>query len=687
MTSEEIVAHYLAQGFRIVTWPMIGDAKGPHERRWQEKTYTLADYSDKHRVGILTGTEVSPGKFIHDVDIDWAPGSAIAQAMLPPTEFVFGRPSKRISHCFYLLSEALASSRYEDIDKTCLIELRGTKINGDIGLQTMVPPSIWSKELVREPLAFVRYGSPSFLELVSALKQRVCLGAIGMMLAKHLGKNGFGHEARLAWAGYLLRASIPIEDLVTMGEAMSAYTNNAELHDVRRAVESTAARLSADTKHKIKGGPALAKLLGTHGKAIVARINEWLGRDSDFIRDSEGGIIRDHQENIRRAVRLLGHELSYDQFSDKLLMDKVPLEDRQMNDIYLRIDEEHRFRPSFIFFEKVIRKAAWDNSFHPVKEYLASLVWDRTPRVDSWLIDCAGAVDSAYVRAVGSILLIAAVRRIREPGCKYDEMLVLEGEQGLNKSSALRALCPRGEWFSDDLPLNTTSQKMIEGTLGKWIIEASDLAGKRKAEIDTLKANLSRQVDGPARMAYAHLPVERQRQFVIIGTTNSSAYLTDPTGARRFWPVPIQRFDVEKVLSLREQLWAEATHREMNGESIRLREELWPHAAVHQEDRREIDPWEDVLRNALLMIEPTRGGHRRVVTTLLWEALGIETSRRDRSGSLRIADIMQRLGFTRTRIRPPGEEVQVGYVSEVDRLTLREAGETPREPGSDDMPF
>src|SRR6185436_11555438 len=125
---------------------------------------------------------------------------------------------------------------------------------------------------------------------------------------------------------------------------------------------------------------------------------------------------------------------------------------------------------------------------------------------------------------------------------KYDEMVVWESEQGSLKSSAAQALCPEASWFSDDLPLNLKSQQLIESTLGKWIVEASDLAGKRKAEIEQLKAMLSRQVDGPARMAYAHFAVERLRHFIIIGTTNSKSYLNDSTGARRFWPAEVQQF-------------------------------------------------------------------------------------------------------------------------------------------------
>ena len=130
-----------------------------------------------------------------------------------------------------------------------------------------------------------------------------------------------------------------------------------------------------------------------------------------------------------------------------------------------------------------------------------------------------------YLEAVSSIMLIAAVRRIRQPGCKDDEMVILESPQGFNKSMALRALCPNGAWFTDDFPLNLKAKELIEATLGKWIIEASELSGKRKAEIERLKASLSRQVDGPIRKAYGWMPDERPRHFILIGTTNATAYL------------------------------------------------------------------------------------------------------------------------------------------------------------------
>ena len=195
-----------------------------------------------------------------------------------------------------------------------------------------------------------------------------------------------------------------------------------------------------------------------------------------------------------------------------------------------------------------------------------------------------------YLEAVSSIFLIAAVRRVRTPGCKLDELLTLEAPQGTLKSSALRVLCPDDNWFSDDLPLGVDAKQVIERTGGKWIIEASELQGYTNAQIDHLKGMLARQVDGPVRLAYGHHSTEVARQFVAVGTTNKlTEYLRDSTGNRRFWPVRIARFDVAALKRDRDQLWAEAARREALGESIRLPEALWAAAGVEQDARRQID--------------------------------------------------------------------------------------------------
>jgi hypothetical protein len=522
LTPREQVGQIMALGLRPVFWPERGDQKGPTEPEWQRRNYTLDDYRDGYRVGILTGTEVRPGEYGADVDIDWAEGARIAMAMLSATEFVYGRTSKPISHCFYTTREPVPSKKYVDpTDGKTLIELRGTTDDGSIGFQSMAPPSVWSKDGKRERLVFVRFGPPTLNDKVV---REVCLSAIGCVLAKHLGKNGFGHDARLAWAGFLMRAGLTPDELVTMGEAMSVYCNNLEVDDVARVIESTRINLEREGK-KVKGGPALAKLLGEHGKKIVNQINEWLDRGQDFER-RDGVIVKDSQANIRRAVALSGVELSYDLFADRMLIRQgeesaALLDDDAIDELWLRIDREYRFRPTLTFFDKVVRSLARENAFHPVRQYLDGLTWDGKPRIDSWLQTYGNAVvggaddtevqeNLRYMREVSSLPLKAAVKRVYEPGAKYDEMLVLESPiQGKGKSSAIQALCPRQEWFSDDLPLNVGSKELIERTLGKWIIEASDLAGKRKTEIEQLKATMSRKVDGPARMAYDRHPVER----------------------------------------------------------------------------------------------------------------------------------------------------------------------------------
>lgn len=421
----------------------------------------------------------------------------------------------------------------------------------------------------------------------------------------------------------------------------------------------------------------------------------------DFLRDKNGAIIKDSQENIRRAIERLNYRVTYNSFAEQMLSQNgtgpaVTLNDQFMNMLWLKIDREFRFRPSYMFFEKVLQDIAHNNAFHPVVDYFASLKWDGVPRLDTWLMRLGGAIDEgsdsregpSYLEQVSAKPMIAVVRRVRKPGSKYDEMLVLESEQGLNKSSALRALVPKEEYFSDDLPLNVDAKQVIERTLGKMIIEASELTGGRKTDRDHLKSLLSRQVDGPARLAYAHLPVERPRQFIIIGTTNSSEYLIDPTGARRFWPVRVKNFDVEGIKRERDQLWAEAAHREALGESIRLDESLWAEAGEIQEQRREVDAWEDTIKHHVEALVTSTTGRQQITIEALWNVLGIMMERRDRIGSRRIAEIVHRMGFKRMTMRVDNK-VQSGYVRFVDASgRVNAVAEVVEEaPRSEDTPF
>ena len=270
------------------------------------------------------------------------------------------------------------------------------------------------------------------------------------------------------------------------------------------------------------------------------------------------------------------------------------------------------------------------------------------------------ATPSDYVSAVGKLALIAAVRRVRQPGCKFDELLVLESEQGTMKSSALRALCPNEAWFSDDLPLGIESKEVIERTAGKWIIEAAEMHGNRGRETEQLKAFLSRQIDGPVRMAYARRATKAPRQFILIGTTNATAYLKDSTGGRRFWPVKVRQFDIPALERDRDQLWAEAQFWERIDAPIRLAPELWPAAGIEQEHRRASDPWEEEL-DSLFQHQD------QVPVRDVWERLGMAASHRDNRHAARIDQIAGRYGFQKRKIRIEGRQVSCWCRNSSDR--------------------
>ena len=201
-----------------------------------------------------------------------------------------------------------------------------------------------------------------------------------------------------------------------------------------------------------------------------------------------------------------------------------------------------------------------------VAEYLGALAWDGTPRIDRWLIDLAGADDTEHVRKASRALLVAAVRRARQPGCRFDQLVILDGPQGCGKSAALRLLAVDDAWFAHECPLDDVRQ-LMEATAGKWIVEAGELGSLEPSTAAALKACLSRTHD-EARLPYQRDVTRSARQFVIVGTTSAAPYLSDATGNRRIVPISVRHFDLAKLAEIRDQLWAEAVIAEATGEAI-----------------------------------------------------------------------------------------------------------------------
>jgi predicted P-loop ATPase len=388
----------------------------------------------------------------------------------------------------------------------------------------------------------------------------------------------------------------------------------------------------------------------------------------DYYRNDKG-IVANNQGNIRLALDELGVALSHDTFTDRLLIEgpgEEPrrfLGDAEIAALWLTIDREYHFRPSKEFFFDVVVDTARANAFHPVRDYLDGLYWDGVPRLDRWLVTYAGAEDSEYVRAVGRLVLVAAVRRVRQPGCKFDEMMVLENPtQGTDKSTGLEVLAVDSDWFSDSLPLNADDKKVIETLSGRWIVEAAELKGIRKGDVEHLKAFLSRRIDR-ARMSYGRLVTEVPRQCVIIGTTNSERYLRDSTGNRRFWPVRIERFNLAELRRNRDQLWAEAARAEATGESIRLNPSLYAAAGEEQEKRRIEDPFVGMIEAALGDL------NGKLAVEDAWLIVNVPEGMRTQDHNARLGDAMRELGWEHTRHRVGGGRRPYTYTrgSELER--------------------
>ena len=364
----------------------------------------------------------------------------------------------------------------------------------------------------------------------------------------------------------------------------------------------------------------------------------------------ENGKPKKSRGNLRAALQKLGVELWYDELAERHMVAGLRGHGPQLQDAGMRaledlLDEQYGLAFNWETLVRYLLTVAEKKKRHPVREYLAALRWDGVPRVDAWLSTYMGVEPSSYAREVGRCVLLAAVARMREPGCKFDQMMILEGSQGVEKSKALRSLVANPTWFSDSVSLAGDDRRFMEAVAGKWIVEANELAGMNRSDVETLKATLSRQVDR-ARLAYARLPVDRPRQCILIGTTNAEEYLRDASGNRRFWPVKVGEVLLDELARDRDQLWAEAAHRQAAGEAIRMDPALWPAALVEQEARQARDPYQDALEAALGEFD-----NGRITVRDAWALVGVDPGRATQDDNVRLGEAMRALGWRRAKMR------------------------------------
>ena len=321
---------------------------------------------------------------------------------------------------------------------------------------------------------------------------------------------------------------------------------------------------------------------------------------------------------------------------------------------------------------RAVGAVARELRIHPVRDWLDTLKWDGTPRIETWTSTYLGAETSALHHTIGALWLISAVARIYRPGAKADHMLILEGPQGARKSTALKVLAGEA-WFTDELP-EVGSKDAALHMQGIWIVEIAELDAIGRAEVSRIKAFLTRTTDR-FRPPYGRYTVEVARQCVFAGTVNPDTYLRDETGNRRFWPLRCGIIDIDALARDRDQLWAEAVHRFREGAIWWIEDPaLLEDARQAQDSRYQSDAWDDLIEHWLVHeIRTVADGYPDYGNTrtesvprpepladvsvgeILEEAIGLEPARWTRGDQMRVSAYLKANGWKRYRKRDVGK--------------------------------
>lgn len=351
--------------------------------------------------------------------------------------------------------------------------------------------------------------------------------------------------------------------------------------------------------------------------------------------------------NLNNAVAILENDPSlagnvwYDEFLQRFMTQDPPREWRDSDDINVALYVQRDLgipRMSREIISQAVVAVAHNNPRNCVRDWLDSLVHDGQPRIDQFFSDCFGAEESEYTKAASRNFWLSLVARVRQPGCKVDNMVVLEGSQGLGKSTALQII--GGDWFAEQHESATNPKGFAEILQGKLLIEISEMDSFNRAEVSRVKQTISCPSDR-YRASYGRHAQDHPRQCVFVGTTNRDDWNMDETGARRFWPIAcIGQVRLDVVRDNRDQLFAEAVARHKAGE---------PHWLMpaeetegQQRDRYQEDAWHEKVIEILK-------GKSEVTTSKILEELGIEISRRGRAEQMRVGKIMRRLKWPKRR--------------------------------------
>lgn len=333
----------------------------------------------------------------------------------------------------------------------------------------------------------------------------------------------------------------------------------------------------------------------------------------------------------------LGTRLCWNELAQRVEWNREPIDDGHLVDIRVLLEAEG-FEPNVNDLLPAVVRHAKKHAYHPVRDYLDGLKWDGRPRLDLWLHLCLGAPNTQFNRLVGRRTLIAAVARAYKPGCKVDTVLVLEGPQGIKKSSAIATLFGE-DWTAESVNLFDQHNKMVMAMMGSWVVELAEFIAIAKRDQNTVKGMLSMRSDRVV-LPYAKMATDHPRQCIFFGTINPGemGYLTDSTGNRRYWPVEVVQADLKLIERQRDQLWAEALAAYRDGERWWLDAEEQKLAERETGDREEYDVWDEILADKISM-------HQTMTIAKALYELGVPHERMDKRAQMRASASLKRLGF------------------------------------------
>lgn len=371
------------------------------------------------------------------------------------------------------------------------------------------------------------------------------------------------------------------------------------------------------------------------------------------------------RSNLANATEVFHHaeaygpdKFWYDSFLDRMQISESPPREWTDDDdvkatVYMQQDVGMR-TISTLHVASAAAHVARQRPRHCVRDYLASLTWDQTPRIahafeDHWGVIPGPDQPSDYVRAVSANFFIGLIARVMAPGCQLDTMVVFEGAQGIGKSRALRIL--GGDWYMLAAE-SVTSKDFFQALPGKWLVEIGELEAFSRAERERIKLAISTPTDR-YRGSYDRRSSDHPRQCLFAGTTNRDDWGSDDTGLRRFWPVRCSQIDIPSIATHRPEWLAEALA------AYRAGATWWDVPATTldvQRDRQHEDIWTDVV---LQWCATQQALTEVTVATIAREALKCRDADLTRSEHNRIGSILRIAGWTNANLRRNGRQTKI----------------------------